>query len=74
MKSPDNNAKVSNFDGFVHPKTIRLSHGQFAFVVQTLNRARRNGPASMKPVQNQAPMRTQAVNDFLALRQLWGLL
>ena len=43
--------KEGDFDAFFGAKTIRLSDGQFGFVVETLDSARGDGPLGAKPIE-----------------------
>ena len=53
-----------DFDGFVGPKAVGLSGGQFDFVVQTLDGAGRNSALRTEPVENQLSMVAQGLGDL----------
>src|ERR1019366_6182178 len=54
-----------DFHAAIGTKSIRLSGGQFRFVVQALNRACGNLAAGAKPVEEQGPVPTQHPRDLL---------
>ena len=53
------------FDRLVFAKAVRLSHGQFRFVVKTLDDAAGNRAFGPEPVEQEFPVRTQAAGDLL---------
>src|SRR6266566_3142928 len=54
-----------NFHAAIGPKSVRLSRGQFRFVVEALDDSGRNLPARPEPVQEQWPMTAQHARDLL---------